>query len=188
MLHNLHLTRFKWLQKVFIQSSKLRTMSLLTVEQIIVNDRSKCLNFFWRSDCLRGWNWRLIFYYIVRWKPTCFSRLFSCSFPPETQCFDLNLDVTWSSNCSLPSTVIAICQHDEVAFLKAKLVVVGAFEGKFRLDYCIFHDCLLRWTKVSSRVCNRNNACNSMQGKLFQALQVRRRLRKNWHTIKLSFV
>lgn len=152
-------------------------MSLLTVQQIIVDDGSKSLNLFWRSDCLRGRNWRLVFYYIVRWEPTCFSRLNSCSFPPKTQCFDMRLALTWSFKCSLPSTVIAVCQHDEVAFLEAKLVVVGAFEGKFRLDYCVVHDCLLR-TKVSSGICNRFDVRNLMQGKLFQASQVRRGVRK----------
>lgn len=84
----LHLTRFKWFQEILEQASQLSAVSPFTLKQIIVDDRSKGLDFFWRSDCLRGRHWRLIIYHIVTGKPTSLARLDSCSLPPETTFVD----------------------------------------------------------------------------------------------------
>lgn len=59
-------------------------MRLLALQKISEHNRSKRLNFFRRSDCLRGRRWRLVFYHVVRREPASLAGLNSCSLPPTT--------------------------------------------------------------------------------------------------------
>lgn len=99
---NSHLTRLERLQKVLQQSSQLSTVRLLTLQQIIVHHRAKCLNLFGRSDSLGGRHWRLVFCHIIGREPAGLARFDSCSFPPKPKKFvDDKIDLC----CEIPLTI-----------------------------------------------------------------------------------
>lgn len=50
----------------------------------------------------------------------------------------------------LPSAVVAVREHNQIALLEAQLVVVGAFEGELSLHNCVVHVCRKR-IKLSAK-------------------------------------